>query len=72
MWPVKSRQMSIKVAPKDCTRNIKDFDTFTKIAKIVGNLDKIILATGFEKFSKVQSGHTAGTPTYYVVFRDCR
>ena len=31
-----------------------DFDTFTKIAWIVGNLGKIIVATGFEKLPKVQ------------------
>ena len=32
VWPVKSRQMSLKVAPKnDFTRKMKDFDTFTKI-----------------------------------------
>ena len=28
VWPVKNRQMS----QNDCTRKIKDFDTFTKIA----------------------------------------
>ena len=33
---------------------MKDFDTFTKIAKNVGNLGKIFAATGFEKFPKVQ------------------
>jgi len=33
---------------------MKDFDTFTKIAKNVGNLGKIILATGFKKLPKVQ------------------
>ena len=37
---------------------MKDFDTFTKIAQNVGDLGKIIVATGFEKLSKVQSGHT--------------
>ena len=31
-WPVKSRQMSIKAAQNDSTRNVKDFDIFTKIA----------------------------------------
>ena len=30
MWPVKSCQMSIKVAQKDFTRIMKDFGTFTK------------------------------------------
>ena len=33
---------------------MKDFDTITKIAKNVGDLGKIILATGFEKFPIVQ------------------
>ena len=33
---------------------MKDFDTFTRIAKNVGDLDKIIVATGFEKLPKVQ------------------
>ena len=32
VWPVKSRQMSIKVAENDITRKIKDFATFIKIA----------------------------------------
>ena len=31
-----------------------DFDAFTKIAKNVGNLGKIIAAKGFEKLRKVQ------------------
>ena len=33
---------------------MKDFDTFTKIAKNASDLDKIILSTGFEKLTKVQ------------------
>ena len=32
VWPVKSRQMSIKVAKNDFTKTIQDFDTLTKIA----------------------------------------
>ena len=32
VWPVKTRQMSIKVAQKDFTRKIQAFDTFTKTA----------------------------------------
>ena len=32
VWPVKNRQMSIKVAKNDFTTKAKDFDTFTKIA----------------------------------------
>ena len=46
--------MSIKVAQNDSTRKMKDFDTFTKIAENLGNLDKIIDATDFEKLPKVQ------------------
>ena len=38
VWPVKNRQMSIKVAQKCFTRKMKDFDTFTKLRKIVGDL----------------------------------
>ena len=33
---------------------MKDIDTFTKIAKNVGDLGKIIIATGLEKLPKVQ------------------
>ena len=33
---------------------MKDFDIFTKIAKNLGDLGKIILATGFEKLPKVK------------------
>ena len=33
---------------------MKDFDTYTKIIKNVGDLGKIILSTGFEKLPKVQ------------------
>ena len=33
---------------------MKDFDTFTKIANNVGNLEKIFDATGFKKLPKVQ------------------
>ena len=41
MWPVKSCQMSIKVAKNDFTRKIKDFDTLTKIAKECGRFGQI-------------------------------
>ena len=41
---------------------MNDFDTFTKLHSNVGNLGKIIVATGFEWLPKVQkiaqSGHT--------------
>ena len=36
--------MSIKVAKNYFTRKIKDFDTFTKVAKNVGDLGKLIEA----------------------------
>ena len=32
---------------------MKDFDIFKKLYKNMGNLGKIIVATGFEKLSKV-------------------
>ena len=50
----KNRQMSTKVAQKDFTRKIKDFGTFTKLPKNVGDLGKIIFATGFECMGKRQ------------------
>ena len=33
---------------------MKDLHTFTKNAKNVGNLGKVIVATGFERLPKVQ------------------
>ena len=33
---------------------MKDFDCFKKLPRNVGNLDKIIVAIGFEKLPKVQ------------------
>ena len=39
-----------------------DFDTIKKLARSMGDLDKLIVAKGFKKFPKVQliaqSGHT--------------
>ena len=46
--------MSIKVAQNDFTRKMIDFNTYTKIAKNVGDLDKLIVARGFKKLPKVQ------------------
>ena len=40
--------------PNDSPWKMKDFDTFTKRAQNVGDLGKIIVATGFEKLPKVQ------------------
>ena len=53
--PEKNRQMSIKVAQKYFTRKMIDFDTFTKkCPKNVGDLGKLIVAKGLNKFPKVQ------------------
>ena len=46
--------MSIKVPKNDFTRKRNILTPFTKNAKNVGNLSKIIVATGFEKLPKVQ------------------
>ena len=48
----KSHQMSIKVAQKWFHLKMKDFITFTNISYNMGNLDKIIVATGFESCPK--------------------
>ena len=54
--------MSIKVAQNDFTIKIKDFDTFKKCPKNVGDLGILSVAKDFEKLAKVQkiaqSGHT--------------
>ena len=49
VWPVKSRQMSIKVAKK-----IKILTPLQKLPKNVGDLGKIVVTKGFEKMPKVQ------------------
>ena len=54
VWPVKSRQMSIKVAQNDITWKMKEYYTVTIFPENVGNLGKIIVATGSEKLPKVQ------------------
>ena len=54
VWPEKNRQMFIKVAQKDFTRKMIDFDTFTKFLKNVRDLGKLIVAKGFKKLPKVQ------------------
>ena len=53
MWPVKSRQMSKKVAQKDFASKMKDFDNLKRCLKCVVNLGKIIVATAFEILPKV-------------------
>ena len=55
MRPVKSRQMSIQSGSKKISLvkwNI--LIPLQKLSKNVGDLDKIIVATGFEKLPKVQ------------------
>ena len=46
--------MSIKVAKNDFTGKMIDCNTFTKLPKNVGDLDKLIVAKGFKKLPKVQ------------------
>ena len=59
----KSPNVYKKLPKNDFPRKMKVFEAFTKIAKNVGNLGKIIIATGFKKLPKVQeiaqSGHTS-------------
>ena len=43
-----------KLPKNDFTNKMEDFDNFKKLPKNVGNLKKIIVATGFEKLPKVQ------------------
>ena len=50
----KNRQMSIKVAKNDFTSKMIDFNTFTKMPKNVGDLDKLIVAKGFKELPKDQ------------------
>ena len=56
--------MLIKLPKNDFTRKIKDFDTFKKLPKNVGDLGKLIVAKGFKKWPKAnKSPHlvTLGT-----------
>ena len=46
---------------------MKDFDTITKIAKFLGDLGKISLATGFEKLPKVHKSPNLVTLMLLVV-----
>ena len=54
--------MSIKVAKNDFIKKLKILTHLQKLPKNVGDLGKLIAATGFEKLAKVhviaQSGHT--------------
>ena len=46
--------MSLKVAQNDFTRKNKDLAPLQKLPNNVGDLGKLIVATGFEKLPKVQ------------------
>ena len=57
---------------------MNDLDTFTKLPKNVGDLGKLIVATGFEWLPKVQkiaqSGHTGpytSDPVYHLLPLKC-
>ena len=54
VWPVKSRQMSIKVAQNELIGKWKIFTPLQKLSKNVGDLGKLITVKGFEKLPKVQ------------------
>ena len=55
VWPVKSCQIATKNCPKMISREKKKILTpLQKLPTTVGNLGKIIVATGFEKLPKVQ------------------
>ena len=49
VWPVKSRQKYIKVSQLEKWKILKPLQ---KLPKCVGNLDKLIAATGFEKLQR--------------------
>ena len=44
----------MKIGKNDFTRKMKDFDTFSKLPKNVGDLGKVMVANGFKKLPKVQ------------------
>ena len=50
----KSPNVYKKLPKKDFTRKMIDFDTFTKLPKNVGDLDKLIVAKGFKNLPKVK------------------
>ena len=54
VWPVKSRQMSIKVAQNDSIKKWKISTSLQKLPINMDDLGKIIITTGFEKLPKVQ------------------
>ena len=50
----KIAKLTIKVAQNDFTSKMIDFDNLKKLPINVGNLGKLIVATGFEKLPKMQ------------------
>ena len=59
VWPVKSRQMSIKVAQNDSIKKWKISTSLQKLPINMDDLGKIIITTGFAQSAiNRQSGHT--------------
>ena len=54
MWPVKSRQMPIKLSKMISLEKWKILKRLQKLPKNVDDLGKIIAGTGFEKLPKLQ------------------
>ena len=53
VWPEKIAKRLYKLHKNYFIRKRIDFDTFTKIAKNVGDLGKLIIAKGFKNLPKV-------------------
>ena len=55
VWPVKSCQMSVKIAQKWChKKNLKFLTPLQKLPKKKGDLGKLFVGKGFKKLPKVQ------------------
>ena len=54
VWPVKSCQLSIKVAQKWFKKKLKILTPLQKLPKDVQDLGKLIVAKGFENLPKVK------------------
>ena len=74
VWPVKSRQMSIKVA-QNFAQKLNVLTPLRKLPKNMGDLDKLIVAPGFEKLPKVQkiaqSDHSDNDATLRFIHMIC-
>ena len=71
VWPVKSCQMSIKVAQKIIS--LEKWNILTPLQKLPnneGHLGYIIVATGFKKLPKVQQITQSEHTVYYVCSYD--